>query len=178
MLPKRTQCSFLIQPCTCQLRFVSSWCSSLKCNKCSTFLKHRTTIMRQSIFNFAWFCLRTFITQFCFKRFSSCQSFNDFYHMELRRHKIIWPGYEGTFSNLNLGSRFFFWLFYELFSICCELISTKVVLPTFWFSEGECRFARKQPLRDILKFSSKIIEKYLCRNLFLVVWQASLMLLS
>ena len=28
--------------------------------------------------------------------------------MELRRHKIIWPGYEGTFSNLNLGYFFGF----------------------------------------------------------------------
>ena len=38
MLLKRIQCSFLIQPYTCQVRFISNWCRSLKCNKCSTFL--------------------------------------------------------------------------------------------------------------------------------------------
>ena len=35
--------------------------------------------------------------------FSYCQQIF-IYHMKLRRHKTTWPGYKGTFSNLNLGS--------------------------------------------------------------------------
>ena len=38
---------------------------------------------------------------------SNCQR-NCINHMELRRHKITWPGYKGTFSNLNLVSFFGF----------------------------------------------------------------------
>ena len=34
---------------------------------------------------------------------SNCQQKCN-YHMKLRRHKSTWPGYKGTFSNLNLGS--------------------------------------------------------------------------
>ena len=70
------------------------------------------------------------------------------YHMELRRHKITWPGYKGTFSNLNLGS---FLSFCMTFSICRKLTSTKVVLPTFSFSEEESTFIWNQLLRGVME---------------------------
>ena len=78
---------------------------------------------------------------------SNCQQKCN-YHMKLRRHKSTWPGYKGTFSNLNLGS---FLTFCITFSICRKITSRKMVLPTFWFSEEEYTCIWKQPLIAIFQ---------------------------
>ena len=76
--------------------------------------------------------------------------------MELRRHKIIWPGYEGTFSNLNLG--YFFGFCMTFFQSVVDLFQRRWFYLLFYLVKENVDLFGSTHTEVFLNFHSKFLK--------------------